>query len=193
MIVLETKDIPPELLEYFEPVNDQQPDVWKISTKPFRGAHFATFPPDLIEPCILAGTSAKGCCPECGAPWERVVERENPTRTFPDTGKGIDERKADGTNKRAGMVVLTNHGWRPTCTCGCEDTEPCIVFDPFMGAGTTALVAKQNGRSYFGIELNPDYVEMAERRIAETMNTGPEPVEVFGKVYHQEELFCEAE
>jgi DNA modification methylase len=49
--------------------------VWTVATRPFRGAHFATFPPKLIEPCILAGTSEAGCCPECGTPWERVVER----------------------------------------------------------------------------------------------------------------------
>src|SRR3954463_3150283 len=48
--------------------------VWFGGTKPFKGAHFATCPPKLIEPCILAGTSEAGCCPECGTPWVRVVE-----------------------------------------------------------------------------------------------------------------------
>ena len=47
--------------------------VWTVATQPFPGAHFATFPPKLIEPCILAGSPPK-CCGECGAPWERVVE-----------------------------------------------------------------------------------------------------------------------
>lgn len=51
--------------------------VWTVSTKPYKGAHFATFPPDLIEPCILAGTSEEGCCSECGAPWVRT----NQTKT----------------------------------------------------------------------------------------------------------------
>ena len=46
--------------------------VWTVATHPFSAAHFATFPPKLIEPCILAGTSEKGACAECGAPWERV-------------------------------------------------------------------------------------------------------------------------
>ena len=76
--------------------------VWTVTTKPFKGAHFATFPPDLIEPCILAG------CP------------------------------ASGT-----------------------------VLDPFLGSGTTAVVALRNGRNAIGCELNPDYVEMAKLRVAQ--------------------------
>lgn len=74
--------------------------VWTVSTKPFKGAHFATFPPELIEPCILAG------CP------------------------------AGGT-----------------------------VLDPFFGAGTTGLVAQRHGRNAIGIELNPEYVRIAKRRL----------------------------
>lgn len=74
--------------------------VWTVSTKPFKGAHFATFPPDLIEPCVLAG------CP------------------------------VDGT-----------------------------VLDPFFGAGTTGLVAQKHGRNCVGIELNPDYIAIANERL----------------------------
>jgi hypothetical protein len=50
-------------------------NVWTIATAPYKSAHFATFPPKLVEPMILAGTSAKGCCPACGAPWVRTQER----------------------------------------------------------------------------------------------------------------------
>lgn len=75
--------------------------VWTITTKAFKGAHFATFPPDLIEPCILAGS-------------------------------------------KPGDVVL----------------------DPFNGAGTTGLVALKHGREYIGIELNPEYVAISEKRLA---------------------------
>ena len=75
-------------------------NVWTITTKPFKGAHFATFPKDLIEPCIKAG------CPENG-----------------------------------------------------------IVLDPFAGAGTTGLVAKENNRDAILIELNGEYLSMAKKRI----------------------------
>lgn len=56
----------------YNPRGKNPGDVWMFPTCPFPGAHFAVFPPVLPERCILAGTSAKGCCPTCGAPWRRV-------------------------------------------------------------------------------------------------------------------------
>lgn len=74
--------------------------VWSVNTQPFAGAHFATFPPALIEPCILAGS-------------------------------------------RPGDIVL----------------------DPFSGSGTTGVVALQQGRSYIGCEINPEYAQLQESRL----------------------------
>ena len=59
----------------------------------------------------------------------------------------------------------TTTGWRPTCTCNTGDPIPCTVLDPFSGAGTTGLVAEKLGRNFVGIELNPEYAKMAEKRI----------------------------
>ena len=75
-------------------------DVWKINTVPFKGGHYAAYPPKLVETCLLAG------CPEGG-----------------------------------------------------------IVLDPFMGSGTTGMVAAQMGRHFVGVELNPEYTELAYKRI----------------------------
>ena len=75
-------------------------NVWTVTTKPCKEAHFATFPKDLIEPCIKAG------CPEGG-----------------------------------------------------------IVLDPFGGSGTTGIVASQNNRNAILIELNKDYIYIANKRI----------------------------
>ena len=75
--------------------------VWTISPRPFPGAHVATYPPDLVKPCILAGS---------------------------------------------------RHGDR--------------ILDPFVGSSTTGLVALTLGRRFVGIDLNPDYIAMAEQRIA---------------------------
>ena len=75
-------------------------DVWSVTNKPYKGAHFACFPPDLIEPCILAGS-----------------------------------RKGD------------------------------VILDPFMGSGTTAMVAKQHDRSYIGCELHEDYGSLIQKRL----------------------------
>jgi DNA modification methylase len=49
--------------------------VWMIATEPYSGAHFATYPKALVAPCVKAGTSERGCCPSCGAPWRRVLDR----------------------------------------------------------------------------------------------------------------------
>lgn len=56
-------------------------------------------------------------------------------------------------------------GWKKACGCATDETMPCIVLDPFGGAGTTGMVAKRLRRDYVLIELNPAYVEMAQRRI----------------------------
>ena len=74
--------------------------VWTVTNKPYKGAHFAVFPPDLIEPCILAGSS-----------------------------------------------------------------EGDVVLDPFMGSGTTAMVARKHNRNYIGCELNNDYASLQTDRI----------------------------
>jgi DNA modification methylase len=136
--------------------------VWTVATQPFSEAHFATFPPDLIEPCIKAGTSEKGCCAKCGAPWKRDVER---------TAMVIDrsERTHEKGRTRASGTMLeppksTTLGWSPSCSCD-AGVVPCTVLDCFGGAGTTALVADRLQRSAILIELNESYSEMAKRRV----------------------------
>lgn len=144
--------------------------VWTIPTAPFSEAHFATFPPALVEPCIKAGTSEKGQCPACGSPWVRVVEREkHPTRdmeaqrAIAATSPGRSDGKVPGPE---GMLDLTwTTGWQPSCACNAGDPVPQTVLDPFSGSGTVGLVASRIGRSYIGVELNPEYVEMSRRRI----------------------------
>ena len=67
----------------------------------------------------------------------------------------------------------TTLGWRPTCGCSQpgaavpHEPIPCVVFDPFMGAGTTALVAWQQHRRYIGCELSAEYIAIAEKRITD--------------------------
>lgn len=122
-IVIELKDIPPDLLEYFEPIQENKSDVFQIATEPRPFAHFAMFPQALIEPMILAG------CPVGG-----------------------------------------------------------VVYDPFMGSGTTALVAQRLGRHYVGTDLNREYVELArdrlryrgdDRRMVREQEAGVEQIALF--------------
>lgn len=159
--------------------------VWTVTTKPFSGAHFATFPPDLIEPCILAGTSAYGHCAKCGAGWERVVEsgeadlehqracggdrngEYHGQATKDYAAGGAQEASATKARILAGMREKITTGWRPTCECGAEPV-PAIVFDPFMGSGTTGQVAQSLGRNWLGTELNPEYAPLQQERIRQT-------------------------
>lgn len=142
--------------------------VWDIATQPYSGAHFATMPTEIPRRCIRAGTSERGCCPACGAPWRRVVER-SPMEVRP--GPSRDERSQNGqlrTQVNGTMTKppqSTTTGWQPTCDCDAGEPVPCIVLDPFGGSGTTAAVAIEQGRDAVICELNPAYVELARRRI----------------------------
>ena len=143
-------------------------NVWTIATHRFPGAHFATFPPKLVEPCIKAGTSERGACPECGAPWTQVTERKqvNPGNRQTNGPRSMERRQESAGFEQRLETQVETLGWQPTCE---HDTEPvrCKVLDPFGGAGTVGLVASRLGRDAILIELNPEYAEMAERRIHE--------------------------
>ena len=149
--------------------------VWTIATHPYSGAHFATFPPALVEPMVKASTSERGCCPKCGKPWERVVERKpsNPWQERVAAGaksgsleRGHNENHGEGMSHDL-YVNTTTLSWRPGCSCDAGEPVPCVVLDCFGGAGTTGLVASRLGRDAVLIELNPEYAEMARRRIYE--------------------------
>ncbi len=164
--------------------------VWEITTHPMPEAHFATFPEALVEPCIKAGTSERGACPECGAPWRRVTEREEDAGLARSAGGKADEQpetdraKRLGQRRNAARAAGGNHTnpfggrvtarWEPTCTCSAGDPIPCTVLDPFGGSGTVAKVARDLGRSSVMIELNPAYVGIMKKRlrVGEQLDTG---------------------
>lgn len=150
--------------------------VWTISTQPFPEAHFATFPKLLVEPCILAGTSEKGCCEECGTPWERLMTE--PTGGMKGTGyHDHSDDLANGARSNHGAAVFKSYvpgvtiGWQQACDCN-AGAVACTVLDPFMGSGTTGIVALENRCNFIGIELNPEYAAMAERRLAPLVAQG---------------------
>ena len=160
--------------EWEENPKKNKRSVWHVAPKPFAGAHFAVYPTELIEPCILAGTSEKGCCAKCGSPLERVVERtrikrselpkDDPRYRPNDYHGAYEEINGKGD---AGYSSTKTTGWQPTCNCTTTDTVPCTVLDPFSGSGTTGIVSINNGRDYIGLELNPEYAEISINRITE--------------------------
>jgi hypothetical protein len=142
-------------------------DVWTIATAPFPEAHFATFPPELAERCIKAGTSERGCCSVCGAPWARDVKRTE-VLGRPNSnsirGQAASSRQSGAPQRGSVYCETETLGWQPSCQCNAA-VVPCTVLDPFAGAFTTAMVADRLQRNAIGVELNADYCTMAERRL----------------------------
>jgi len=157
----------------YSPVRNVR-SVWTINNDPVDELHWSTFAPELAERCIRASTSDYGACQKCGAPWERVTRRERLYHHITSAeGKSKLGPYANQTGNGRGSHdirhgVLTHStpvGWEPGCSCGAAKREPCVVLDPFAGAGTTLVVARDLGRDAIGIELNRQFVAIAKRRL----------------------------
>ena len=115
--------------------------VWTINPKPYTEAHFATFPTALVEPCVKAGTSAKGCCSACGSPLVRVVERHgNDTtrnsrvgvsRKHGESGLGDGIHQYSNAMENSRETTFNTTGWAVQCACHADERRPCVVLDPF--------------------------------------------------------------
>jgi len=176
-----------------------------FNTRGYKEAHFATFPPSMIRPLVECSTSERGVCPECGAPWGRVVKKS--THFEGGSGKaGRTAAEVNASGKWAGMqygeniklgpvVDIQTIGWRPACACYDDlyhqtfpqarrarkrhqraitgnwwkrvrarpgdpnwPTAPATVLDPFIGSGTTCLVARSLGRNSIGLDASHVYL-----------------------------------
>jgi len=151
--------------------------VWKIATQPFPKAHFATYPEELCETPIKAGCP-KEVCVKCGTPKENIIDSSERVDTRPannqkdsKSGKDIDPN-ADFHNsnlsRKRQQIIYKEKGYK---TCNCKAVfKAGIVLDPFFGSGTTGLVALKNARDFLGIELNQEYIKIAEKRLKSWIN-----------------------
>ena len=139
--------------------------VWKVPTKAYKEAHFATYPTALIEPCVLAGCPEK-ICVVCGKPYKRVMQKPKQLEVNRNKRSGLDDRKVGGVldkyNRENPPIDL---GVQKQCDCETNETKAGTVLDPFAGSGTTGIVAANNSRNAVLLELNKEYIDIAERRI----------------------------
>jgi DNA modification methylase len=146
-----------------------------LKPSPVPDAHFATFPESLPYRCLRLGTSERGACPHCGAPWKRVVVREKVKRERPN--EFVKRNGAGGTgnvyNQTNQGVSVQTKGWEASCSCPEHEPRPCVILDPFLGSGTTLVVARRLGLDGIGIELNEQYAALAERRVRNAITPVP--------------------
>lgn len=152
---------PDALARFFEEAKGRG-DAWRIASQGYPGAHFAPYPPKLIEPMILAGTSARGVCAACGAPWVREVAKGENTRAEEGDRGNRDRSIKSNRNGITGTLdgkpaPVQTTGWRPGCECE-AGVVPAVVLDPFMGSGTTGAVCIALGRRAVGVDLSEKYL-----------------------------------
>jgi hypothetical protein len=172
-IIMRAQDIPADLLEFFEPVEPNAAPDWQFwpTTGGVGGLqHFAAFPLGLPDLAIRAGTSER-CCSKCLAPYARVVERRflpqpdvrDAAKLAKASGKGLAAENGWGETPR-GTTESETVAWRQTCPCEAGAPVPAVVLDPFVGAGTTLIAADRLGRSAIGIDVQPQYIDLAAGR-----------------------------
>lgn len=143
--------------------------VWEIPTQPYSGAHYATYPEELVLRCLKAAISERGCCPKCGKQWERMIDRMSPGKHESEK-QTVDSGRGNGgdRSKHAEPSVNLTTGFRPSCSHDLPPV-PATILDPFAGSGTTLLVAKRMGLNAIGLDLSYQYLrENAWQRVQMT-------------------------
>jgi len=144
--------------------------VWTINPKPYKEAHFAVYPEELCETPIKAGCP-KFVCVNCGSPKILDYELDKEDKGFegrPDNNNYEEKSTMNNPSLwKKGTVWAKEKvfkGYKPTCECNAGFTGG-IVLDPFFGSGTTGLVALKQNKKFIGIELNQEYIEIANKRL----------------------------
>jgi len=143
--------------------------VWQICLKPFKEAHFAVYPEELCETPIKAGCP-KFVCNKCGKPRIKIFKDNGLTIAGHGGGspKSFEYKKQLGLSNSSSLLTGTKKKYvedgLTKCNCNAGFSGG-IVLDPFFGSGTTGIVALKQNKKFIGIELNPEYIKIAEARI----------------------------
>lgn len=149
--------------------------IWRITTKPFRGAHFAVYPEQLVETPIKAGCPEQ-VCKKCGSARRNIIRLAKNSDAFNIRVRDVQEGRIKHFDRVASDWEVGRYdekAYQPTRRtsvvakgCGCRGGfKPGVVLDPFIGSGTTAIIAKKLGRNFIGFEMNPAYIRIAETRL----------------------------
>lgn len=161
------------------PVGKNPGDIFFINPKPFAEAHFATFPVDLPLK-ILKCACPQQVCSKCGIPRYPISKPTEEYQKALDNIKGLESgnlTKGYQNYKNKTQTLTVDYKIISWTTCDCnEKFNPGIVLDPFFGAGTVGVAAEQLGLQWCGIELNEEYITIAENRLEPYLN---DKLEVF--------------
>lgn len=166
--------------------DSNEPLVMDVTTRGFKGAHFAVYPGALVEPLLRLSTSEFGCCQQCGAPCRRIVSSSRKATRPALDSKVAGKSPLEVGNRDPGRHVthFTTEGWELPCghsqlpspdfggddpakmRAGTMSINPCRVLDPFAGSGTTGVVCKALGLDFTGIDVSSDYAAIAQQRLS---------------------------
>lgn len=136
-------------------------DWWEVTTEPYSGSHYATWPRKLLTRPIES-MCPRDVCRTCGEPRRRVIDHQ---RTFNDVSESSGRSSAaqnGGPFGKSYNVTRETLGWTD---CGHDDYRRGIVLDPFAGSGTTLAVATGLGRDAVGIDLDARNADLAAERV----------------------------
>lgn len=149
------------LLDYWWLDDQFDQDTWEISTQPYKGSHYATFPEELPRRVILSMCPEK-VCTVCGEPSRRIVERESFGNATVKSRAGTNAPSLSVSTDVPDFAERRTLGWTD---CGHDAWRAGVVLDPFAGSGTTLRMALGNGRSSIGIDIDERNADLPLDRV----------------------------
>ena len=150
--------------EFYSNLGRNKRTVWIINTIPFKGEHFASYPEELCVIPIEAGCP-EFVCNKCGKARENIIKSLGTGMDYSNSS-GYERQIPDMTVRHSKLKLTAKKEYLGLTDCNCNaGFSGGIVLDPFIGSGTTGLVALKSNRKFIGIELNPEYIKIANKRL----------------------------